>query len=83
MSGGGPHETEDEFGREWSHRWVVRGHWREQWYPSEGVHRLIWIEAFVKGPEDRPLIIKDTVFSVVAGSLKNGSLKGLCRGCPW
>lgn len=58
-------DQDEEFGREWSHRWVVRGHWRQQWYPSEGVHRLIWIEPFIKGPEHRPLIVKDRVFEVV------------------
>jgi hypothetical protein len=63
--GDGGGETDDVFGREWTHRWVVRGHWRNQWYPSEGVHRMVWIAPFVKGPEDKPLIVKDTVFSVV------------------
>lgn len=65
QSGGGPEETDEEWGREWSHRWVVRGHWRKQWYPSEGVHRMKWIDAFVKGPDDKPLIIKDSVYEVV------------------
>ncbi len=41
---------------EWSRRWLVRGHWRNQWYPSEQVHRTIWISPYVKGPEDRPFI---------------------------
>lgn len=27
----------------------VRGHSREQWYPSEGKHRTIWVEGFTKG----------------------------------
>lgn len=65
-SGGGQTEdVDDEFGPEWSHRWVVRGHWRKQWYASEGVHRMIWISPFVKGPVDKPLIVKDRVFEVV------------------
>lgn len=39
----------------WSHRWLVGGHWRSQWYASLGVHRQIWISPFVKGPADKPL----------------------------
>jgi hypothetical protein len=40
---------------EWTHRWLVRGHWRNQWFPSMSAHRAIWISPFVKGPEDKPL----------------------------
>lgn len=47
--------------RDWSHRWVVSGHWRRQWYPSEGVHRTIWIDGYVKGPADAPLLARPTV----------------------
>lgn len=47
----------------WSHRWVVSGHWRNQYYPSTNEHRPIWINSYVKGPDDRPLVVKDTVFS--------------------
>lgn len=46
---------------EWTHRWMVGVHWRNQWYPSLGTHRQIVILPYVKGPEDKPLIIKDTV----------------------
>lgn len=42
----------------WSHRWIVSGHWRNQPYPSEGIHRQIWISPHVKGPEDKPLIVR-------------------------
>lgn len=31
----------------------VRGHTRNQWYPSEGKHRVIWVEPFIKG-KDKP-----------------------------
>lgn len=47
---------------DWSHRWIVDGFWRNQWYPSIKTHRLIWISPYVKGPEDRPLIIKDKIY---------------------
>lgn len=36
-------------------RWMVSGHWRNQWYPSIGEHRQIYIADHVKGPEDKPL----------------------------
>lgn len=40
---------------EWSCRWPVSGHWRDQWYPSVGAHRQKWIHGYVKGPADKPL----------------------------
>jgi hypothetical protein len=53
-------ETEPEEGGEanYSHRFIVSGHWRNQWYPSEKLHRQIWISPYVKGPEDKPLIVR-------------------------
>lgn len=45
----------------WSHRWIVNGHWRNQWLPSRGAHRLQWISPYVKGPESKPLVIKDRI----------------------
>lgn len=42
---------------DWAKRWVVSGHWRNQWYAVAQIHRLIWIAPFVKGPEDKPLVI--------------------------
>jgi hypothetical protein len=50
------HEGESE-PQEWTHRWMVDGHWRWQPY-ADGVKRQIWIAPFVKGPEDKPLVIK-------------------------
>jgi hypothetical protein len=41
----------------WSRRWLVSRHWREQWFPSEQRHKSIVIEAYVKGPPDKPLIL--------------------------
>lgn len=43
-------------GREYQHQWIVRGHWRQHWYPSRQVHRPIWIAPHIKGPEGAPLI---------------------------
>lgn len=47
-------ETYEPSDREYSHQWLVRGHWRNQWYPSLGIHQPKWIAPYVKGPEDKP-----------------------------
>jgi len=49
---------------DWSHRWIVNGHWRQQWYPTQQEHRVIWIPPHIKGPADKPLVVNDRVFSV-------------------
>ena len=42
-------------------QWWQSGHFRNQWYPSLGpvddplTHKLIWIDAHLKGPEDKPI----------------------------
>ena len=36
-------------------RFVVRGFWRNQYYPSRGVHAPKWIDSYLKGPKDAPL----------------------------
>lgn len=53
-------EAKEPTGEEanYSHRFIVSGHWRNQWYPSAGVHRQIWISPYVKGPEEMPLIVR-------------------------
>jgi hypothetical protein len=43
----------------WSHRWIVGWHWRQQYYPSAGEHRAILIHSYVKGPPNRPLVVKE------------------------
>jgi hypothetical protein len=40
---------------DWQWQWEVRGHWRNQHCPSTGEHKPVFIEAYVKGPEDKPL----------------------------
>ncbi|WP_151481435.1 hypothetical protein [Streptomyces albicerus] len=42
--------------RDYHHQWIVRGHWRQQWYPRLQVHRPVWIAPHVKGPEGAPMI---------------------------
>lgn len=51
---------------EWSCQWIVRGHWRQQFYPGTGERRPLFILPYVKGPEDKPLKAPaPTVFAVV------------------
>ena len=52
-----------ESGRTYAHRWITRGHWRQQWYPSREVHRPVWIAPHVKGPEDAPMIGGEKVYA--------------------
>lgn len=47
--------------REYRHQWIVRGHWRQQWYPTREVHRPVWIVPHAKGPADAPLLGGDKV----------------------
>jgi hypothetical protein len=55
---------------EWSHSWLVRGHWRQQWYgPKNGDENErfqvpIWIHPHLKGPEDAPLLVRDHIYSL-------------------
>lgn len=51
---------------EWSHRWMVNAHPRLQAYgPGRKYRKLIMVPPYVKGPDDKPLVIKDTVRAVV------------------
>jgi hypothetical protein len=62
-----PTRREGEAGStEWTHRWLVRGHWRNQPYKEDGVWttRPIYIHPFVKGPEGAPLVIRDHVYNL-------------------
>jgi hypothetical protein len=49
--------------RQYHHRWLVRGHIRNQWFPSRQQHELVWIDPHQKGPEYAPF--KETVRHVV------------------
>ena len=49
----------------WSHRWKVRGHWRNQAHgPGRKQRRWTWIDAYTKGPEDAPFIHKNSVYKL-------------------
>ena len=51
---------------EWTHRWIRRGHWRQQPYKQDGdwVRRAIWIHPTICGPEDKPLLVRDRVYAL-------------------
>lgn len=50
---------------DWQCRWIVRGHFREQWYPREDRHKTKFIEPYDKGPADKPLKVpQHTVYKV-------------------
>lgn len=50
----------------WSHKWIVRGHMRQQWYPSLHANLPVWIHPYIKGPENMPLKPRSTpIFAVI------------------
>lgn len=46
------------------HQWIVKGHWRQHWYPKRQVHRPVWIAPHIKGPEGAPLIGGEKVYAL-------------------
>tara|TARA_R110000824_G_scaffold215949_2_gene402516 strand:+ start:6225 stop:7181 length:957 start_codon:yes stop_codon:yes gene_type:complete len=60
------HASEKETRREYSCRWVVNGHWRKQPYgPRDNPkYRAVWIDGYVKGPEEMPFKETKRLFSV-------------------
>jgi len=55
-------EPGEPAGRDWTHRWMVNSHWRHQWYASEQRHRTILIGPYIKGPDDKPLVLKQRAY---------------------
>ena len=61
----------------YDHQFLVRGHWRRQWYKSLGPaktdtgefnpesHRLVYVEPFVKGNPNGPMILAHNVVAAV------------------
>ena len=39
---------------DWKHRWLVSGHWRNQYLPGTGEHRPTYVAPYIKGPDDKP-----------------------------
>lgn len=56
-------KREVDIGRGYSHRFMVRGHHRAQWYPSLQAHKVIWIAPYIKGDPDKPF--HEPVYAVV------------------
>lgn len=52
---GDSHNAGNEGPVEWSCRWIVRGHWRQQYHRSTGERVPTFILPYVKGPDDAPL----------------------------
>lgn len=51
-----PHDTTESRDVDWSCRWWVRGHWRQQAVgPGRQDRTPVFIAPYVKGPEDRPM----------------------------
>lgn len=57
------HSGSGDGSREFHHQWIVRGHWRQQWYPAREVHRPVWIAPHIKGPDGAPLIGGEKVYA--------------------
>lgn len=54
---------EGDGGRVYSHRFIVRGHWRNQAVGTKrGERRLTWIPSHIKGPEGAPMKAAQTVW---------------------
>lgn len=45
---------------DYQHRWMVQGHWRNQYYRSTRSHSPIFIAAYIKGPDGKPLLTPRT-----------------------
>lgn len=59
-------ETDEEHvERDYKFQWTVRGHVRQQWYPSLQEHLPCYIHAHVKGPEGLPLKPRTTPIMAV------------------
>ena len=56
-----PVTDRDETGRRLHTRFLVRGHWRQQYHPSDHSHRPRWINSYLKGPKGAPLKTTDTI----------------------
>lgn len=62
-----PREHEEPLaGRDvqWTCHWEVRGFWRDQYYPSLGQHRPVWIATHLRGPRELPFRARRIVRAV-------------------
>ena len=51
--------------RTYQYRWIVQGHWRNQFYPSRNDHRPVWIDHHIKGPDGAPILDPDKLVNVL------------------
>lgn len=49
---------------DWSHRWYVRGHKRRITDRKTGEVREIWVHAYIKGPPDKPLLMREHLYAL-------------------
>ena len=55
-------ETAVDGERIYRHRWLVRGHWRQQAHgPGRSQRKPVWIESHIKGPAGAPLLASERV----------------------
>lgn len=58
-------EYEGDTAVTWSHRWIVRGHWRNQpTGPGREEVKRIWIKPYIKGPDNMPLVHTEKIYSL-------------------
>lgn len=53
---------------DWSHRWVVRGHWRMQRFKDENGEwrtRPVFIHPYIKGPGSKPILVRERINHLV------------------
>ena len=54
-------EGQEAGARHYTHRWIVRGHWRNQ--PYKDGYRQKYIGSYIKGPSDLDLVVKTRVWN--------------------
>lgn len=48
----------------WTHRWIVRGHWRRPKNSAPDAPKTEWVSPYIKGPEHLSLVVKEKIFSL-------------------
>lgn len=43
-----------------TNRHIVKGHWRKMYQPHTGEYTQVWVDQHLKGPDDAPLVIRET-----------------------
>ncbi len=54
--------TGQHYNRDYQFQWTVAPHWRKQPYKSTGEVRTILIDEYLKGPPDKPVKMRNTIF---------------------